>query len=45
VQLVAPRTVVVTGLSTIKGTSDPFAFQAKDNSVIAARKALKVSTK
>jgi hypothetical protein len=46
VQLVAPRTIVVTGLSTIKAASTtPFTFQVKDNSVITVPKTLKVSTK
>ncbi len=44
VQLVAPRTIVITGLSTLKaGTTST--FQVKDNSVITSPKTLKVTTK
>jgi hypothetical protein len=45
VQLIVPRTIVVTGLSTIKGESGPFTYEVKDNSVITSPKALKILTK
>ena len=45
VQLIVPSTIVVTGLSTIKGAGGPYDFQIKDNSPISTPKILKVSTK
>ena len=44
IQLIPPRTIVITGKSSISGKTGPFEYQITDNSVISSPKKLKVST-
>lgn len=45
IQYVPPKTLVITGKSSIKGTEGPFKYQISDNSVVSVPKELKISTK